>query len=44
MTECIFKNICKKSYQCVLYINIYPMNAPDPFKSASYERTKLLAI
>jgi len=24
--------------------NLYPTNAPDPFKSASYERTKPLAI
>jgi len=22
--------------------NLYPTNAPDPFKSASYERTKLV--
>jgi len=25
-------------------INLDPKNAPDPFKSASYERTKPLAI
>jgi hypothetical protein len=25
-------------------INLYPTNAPNPFESASYERTKSLAI
>jgi len=28
------------SQQYCCCVNLYPMNAPDPFKSASYERTK----
>jgi hypothetical protein len=28
----------------ILNINLYPTNAPSPFKLASYERTKSVAI
>ena len=30
----------KWDYKSQTHINLYLMNAPDPFKSATYERTK----
>jgi len=39
MTACLKKKT-QTSVWGVEVFNLYPMNAPDPFKSVSYERTK----
>jgi len=38
----ILKYLYKPKVEFIIFgdLNLYPTNAPDPFKSASYERTK----